>query len=266
MTGPRATRRGDAEYHRFWQNVGDDFPDLGGAPSTQFYRENEIRLLEQALPRMAALRILKTDLWDEAKNTRILQWAAERGATVFGIDLSAPIARDARRNFGAVPLHAAVSDVRAIPFADASFDAVYSMGTVEHFDETEQAVGEIHRVLKPGGLAVIGVPNRHDPFLRPALAAVMQACDWYGYGFEKSYARRTWRELLEHAGFEVIHESGILFVPGWLRMADLWCHTSAPALTRLTRLALAPFTWLHRHVPATHRHGYLLATIGRRPL
>src|SRR5262249_29144652 len=150
------TRHGDPDYHRFWQNVGDDFPDLGGAPSTQFYRDNEIRLLQRALPPLADLRVLKTDLWDEARNTRILQWAAERGAIAFGIDLSKPIARDARRNFGALRLRAVVSDVRAIPFANASFDAVYSMGTVEHFDETELAVREIHRVLKPGGLAVIG--------------------------------------------------------------------------------------------------------------
>ena len=264
MTAPRGSRQGDPEYYRFWQNVGDDFPDLGGAPSTRFYRENEIRLLEQTLPPLAGLRILKTDLWDEARNTRILQWATERGATAFGIDLSPPIARDARRNFGRLALHPVVSDVRAIAFADASFDAVYSMGTVEHFDETEQAVREIHRVLKRGGLAVIGVPNRHDPFLRPALAALMQAFNWYGYGFEKSYSRRAWRDILERAGFEVVAESGILFVPGWLRMLDLWCHTSAPALKKLTRLALAPFVWLHRHVPATHRYGYLIATVGRR--
>lgn len=264
MTAPRATRRGDPGYHRFWQDVGDDFPDLGGAPSTRFYRENEIRLLDATLPSLAGLRILKTDLWDEARNTRILQWAAGRGATAFGIDLSGPIARDARRNFASGQLKAVVSDVRAIPFADASFDAVYSMGTVEHFDETEQAVREIHRVLKPGGLAVIGVPNRHDPFLRPALAAVMQAFNWYGYGYEKSYSRRTWRGVLERTGFEVLDESGILFVPGWLRMLDLWCHTSAPALTPVTAFALAPFVWLHRYVPATHRHGYLIATVGRR--
>jgi SAM-dependent methyltransferase len=265
VTAPRASRRGDSSYHRFWHDVGDDFPDLAGAPSTLFYRDNEIRLLQRALPALAGLRILKTDLWDEAKNTHILQWAARGGALAFGIDLSTPIVREARRNFGGTRLRAAVSDVRALPFVDAAFDAIYSMGTVEHFDETEQAVREIYRVLKPGGVAVIGVPNRHDPFLRPALAAVMQAFNWYGYGYEKSYSRKSWRAMLDRAGFEIVDESGILFVPGWLRMLDLWCHTSARPLTSLTRIALAPFAWLHRHVRATHRHGYLLATVARRP-
>ena len=65
------------------------------------------------------------------------------------------------------------------------------MGTIEHFDETERAVDEMARVLKPGGRAIIGVPNRHDPFLRPLFVTVLQAIGMYGYGYEKSYSRRS---------------------------------------------------------------------------
>ena len=71
------------------------------------------------------------------------------------------------------------------------------MGTIEHFDETERAVEEIARVLKPGGRAIIGVPNRHDPFLRPLFATVLQAIGLYGYGYEKSYSRRALKQMLE---------------------------------------------------------------------
>ena len=49
------------------------------------------------------------------------------------------------------------------------------MGTIEHFDESDAAVREMWRVLKPGGRAVVGVPNRLDPFLRPLLVAAMSA-------------------------------------------------------------------------------------------
>src|SRR5262249_13597087 len=81
-----ATTVGDASYRDFWWNVGDSFPILTGARSTTFYFENEKRLITEALPDLAGRAVFKTDLWDEAKNTRILQWIADQGARVYGID------------------------------------------------------------------------------------------------------------------------------------------------------------------------------------
>ena len=254
-------------YREFWADVGDAFPDLGGATSTAYYRENEQRLLSEQLPDLAGKRLFKSDLWDEARNTRILQWATERGARAFGIDLSPPTVAMAEREFAGrrLKLAGAVADVRAVPFADASFDAIYSMGTVEHFHETQHAVNELFRVLKPGGRAVIGVPNRRDPFLRPLMVAVLYRLGLYGYGFEKSYSRGALRELLENAGFEVIAETGILFIPGWLRMLDLALWSWARPLSRLSGLAVRPFAWLYRRFPRLRRHGYLIAAVGERP-
>jgi SAM-dependent methyltransferase len=248
-------------YRDFWTDVGDEFPDLNGAVSTTLYAENEQRLFREHFPPLQGLRVLKTDLWDEAKNTRILAWAADRGARAYGVDISMPIIRQAQQSFRMTSLQAAHADVRALPFADETFDAVYSMGTVEHFDETEQAIREIARVLKPGGRAIVGVPNRHDPFLRPALVAVLHAAGLYGYGYEKSYSRRGLRRLLEGAGLHVVAETGILFLPGWLRMLDLACNSWCRPLTPITGACVRPFVWLDRHLPAVRRHGYLLATV-----
>jgi SAM-dependent methyltransferase len=258
---------GGARYRNFWTGVGQDFPDLGGAASTRFYSENERRLFTEHLPALDGLTILKTDLWDEAKNTRILAWASEQGARAFGIDISEPTVRGAGAAFNGRPrLHGAVGDVRDIPFRDATFDAIYSMGTIEHFDETERAVAEMARVLKPGGRAIIGVPNRHDPFLRPLLATVLQALGLYGYGFEKSYSRRSLRLMLERAGLAVVAETAILFIPGWLRMLDLACHSWCRPLGAVTGALVQPFVFLDRRVPAVRRHGYLLATVVVKPV
>ena len=68
-----------ATYRRFWEGVGRDFPVLTGAASTDYYFRNETRLLSEQLPPLAGCRLLKSDLWDEAKNTQILQWAAAQG-------------------------------------------------------------------------------------------------------------------------------------------------------------------------------------------
>jgi SAM-dependent methyltransferase len=241
--------------------VGERFPDLGGAASTRYYAENEQRLFTEHFPPLAGLTVLKTDLWDEARNTRILAWASARGARAYGVDISEPTVLRARGAFGADPLRCVVSDVRDLPFVDASFDAIYSMGTIEHFDETERAVAEMTRVLKPGGRAIVGVPNRHDPFLRPLLATALQAIGLYAYGYEKSYSRRALKEMLERAGLTVVAETAILFIPGWLRMLDLACHSWCRPLAKIPAACIAPFVFLDRHVPAVRRHGYLLATV-----
>ena len=255
---------GSTAYRRFWQRVGERFPDLRGAASTTYYRANEERLLRDHFGPLRGARLMKTDLWDEARNTRILAWAAAAGASVHGIDLSPPIARDAVRELGPGVLHAVVSDVRSLPYPDATFDLIYSMGTVEHFDETAEALAEICRVLKRGGRAIVGVPNRHDPFLRPLFVAVLYRLGLYGYGFEKSYSRRRLRAMLVEAGFQVVAETGILFMPGYLRMADLAAHTWCPPLTWITAPLVRLFAWIDARVPRVRRHGYLLATVVTR--
>ena len=260
-----------SRYRDFWAGVGKQFPDLGGAASTRYYADNEQRLFTEHFPPLAGLKVFKTDLWDEAKNTRILAWASRQGASAYGIDISEPIVTQAHTAFDAGPgrrhrLHAAVGDVRGVPFRDASFDAIYSMGTIEHFDETELAVAEMARVLKPGGRAIIGVPNRHDPFLRPLLATGLQWVGLYGYGYEKSYSRRALRQMLERAGLQVIAETAILFIPGWLRMLVLACHAWCRPLSVLTAALVRPFVFLDRHVPAVRKHGYLLATVVTKPV
>jgi exosortase/archaeosortase family protein len=255
----------DAAYRTFWDRVGAEFPDLGEAASTRFYFENEKRLIGRHLGHLDGRRVLKTDLWDEARNTRILQWVQRQGATVVGVDISGPVVRAARAEFNGAPLVAAGADVRALPFFDSSFDAVYSMGTIEHFPESDRALCEIYRVLKPGGRAIVGVPNRHDPFLRPLMVAILHRLGLYAYGREKSYSRKSLRRLLGAAGFAVVGDDAILFIPGWLRMLDLFGHTRCSPLARLTAIGVRAFAWIDRHVPAVRRHGYLVVATGERP-
>ena len=255
-------------YRDFWAGVGERFPDLGGAASTRYYADNEQRLFTEHLPPLAGLRVLKTDLWDEAKNTRILAWAAHQGARAFGIDISEPTVVQARAAFTreSGPLRAAAADVRALPFRDASFDAIYSMGTIEHFDETEQAVKEMARVLKPGGRAIIGVPNRHDPFLRPLLATVLQAVGTLRIRLRKilfaagaagrcSNARGSaWRRRRRSCSF-----------PAGCECSTSRATRGAARCRSLTAALVWPFVLLDRHVPAVRRHGYLLATVAIKP-
>lgn len=222
-------------------------------------------LFAELLPDLAGKRLFKTDLWDEAKNSEILLWAAERGARVAGADIAIATTADARAVLAAHRPEFAAGDVRQLPFRDGSFDLVYSMGTIEHFTDYRVAVEEIFRILRPGGRALIGVPNLLDPFLRPLMVAALDRIGRYDYGLEKAFSHRQLARLLESVGFRIRGRSGILFMPGWLRMADLWFHARGSRWTRLTGALTRPFAWAHRRFPRLRRHGYLIALLAEKP-
>ena len=250
----------------FWDWVGEHFPSLTGAPSTQYYFDCEKTLFRTYAPHLEGKKVLKTDLWDEAKNSQILQWVENQGAQVHGLDISFQIANEAKGHFkekfsgGLI-----VSDLRMIACNDESFDLIYSMGTIEHFQEHDQALRECYRVLKKGGIAIIGVPNKNDPFLRPLIVWILGAMDRYAYGYEKSFSRRELERMLQVVGFRVLDHSGILFMPGILRMIDLFLHVNWPKATVLTKPLIFPFSFLYKKFPSLRRHGYLITCIVQKP-
>jgi hypothetical protein len=69
----------------------------------------------------------------------------------------------------------------------------------------------------------------------------------------------------QHAGFTVVADTAIVFMPGWPRMLDLACHAWCRPLSRLTAALVWPFTLLDRHVPAVRRQDSLLATVVSKP-
>jgi glycosyltransferase involved in cell wall biosynthesis/ubiquinone/menaquinone biosynthesis C-methylase UbiE len=82
---------------------------------------------------------------------------ARHGANVTDLDLSAGHMAHAKENFALRGLNARFvhHDAERLPFDDNSFDVVYSNGVLHHTPNTRQVVGEIKRVLRPGGKAII---------------------------------------------------------------------------------------------------------------
>lgn len=80
-------------------------------------------------------------------------------AKVTAVDLSEEMLKLARRNVEAAGLEPRIglrrADCKALPFADASFDAVMSNSIVHHLPEPRPALAEMVRVLRPGGLLFI---------------------------------------------------------------------------------------------------------------
>jgi SAM-dependent methyltransferase len=86
------------------------------------------------------------------------------GADAWGIEYSAEKIDEAVRLGGLPEGRVAVGDIEAIGFADDHFDIALVNEVLEHVPHDDRGIREVHRVLKPGGVALIFSPNRLYPF------------------------------------------------------------------------------------------------------
>ena len=87
---------------------------------------------------------------------------ARKGAIVTGLDMSSESIKLAKQNFKLNNLKANffIGDAENLSFLDKSFDIVYSYGVLHHTVDTQKGLDEIHRVLKPGGKAIVMLYNK----------------------------------------------------------------------------------------------------------
>ena len=100
---------------------------------------------------------------------------------------------------------------------------------------------------------------------RPVMVSILYELGLYPYGLEKAFSFRELEHLLVSAGFEILDRTGVLFIPGGLRVVDLFLHVTRPGLTALTAPLVRPFAWLYRRYPGLRAHGYLIACVARKP-
>jgi len=95
-------------------------------------------------------------------------------------------------------------DDERLPFGDSSFDIVVSNHVIEHVHDKERHLREIHRVLRPGGIAYLAMPNRlsivEPHFHLPLLSWLpRRAADWFvqltGKGTQYDVDPLTFSEL-----------------------------------------------------------------------
>lgn len=89
---------------------------------------------------------------------------ARRGFRCVGADISGYVLKKAEEKIAAAGLQAKASfslqNLEAMSFEDATFDFVYCRGVLMHIPDWERALGELCRVLKPGGKIVLFEGNR----------------------------------------------------------------------------------------------------------
>ena len=167
--------------------------------------------------------MLKTDLFDEVAGRGIVPMLLAKGVHLTGIDVApAIVAEAASRNQG---LQAVAADVRSLPFAEASFDLVFSGSTLDHFEsagDIQAALGELSRVLRPGGTLILTLDNPANPLVwlrNGPLLGLFRRIGIVPYQVGATLGPRGVEKAVRAAGLDPIETTAVLHCPRVLAVA-----------------------------------------------
>ena len=124
--------------------------------------------------------------------------ARERGWDVAGVELSPTASEYARTHFGMPVFNCDLADA---PLADASFDAVIGWHVLEHVRNPKEQLQRLSRLLKPGGVLGLRVPNIES-------FGAQAAGEWWPWMCPPAhlwfFSSATLPRLLRACGFEVL--------------------------------------------------------------
>jgi SAM-dependent methyltransferase len=193
--------------------------NIGDIPLPKILRKvTKFLWAKESLEHLAALRRFELEFARHAfpHGGKLLEigagtgWQAQalqaQGFDVEAIDLSGSNYRE-HRVFPVVDY-----DGHRIPSGDASFDVVFSSNVLEHIPHVEEFQHEIHRVLKPGGVAVHIVPSSSWRFWTN-LTHILKSWkfpDRHGEHAANAiteiclFRQNWWRQLFERTGWQVV--------------------------------------------------------------
>jgi SAM-dependent methyltransferase len=132
---------------------------------------------------------------------------ARAGARVFLLDASAGALELAALTDGEFRGRSLVmGDALRSPFPDATFDVVFHQGLLEHFPDPLPLLRENRRLLKPGGILLVDVPQTLHPWT--VLKKTLIAVDRWFAGWETQYSPPGLERIIRRAGFELLATYG----------------------------------------------------------
>jgi ubiquinone/menaquinone biosynthesis C-methylase UbiE len=220
-------------------------------PEAHFFRQRRdavLALLAQRVPQDRPVLDLGCGAGPVLAALRAAGWSCT------GLDGAPDMLGQARERLAAAGLSSEdlhLGDCRATPFEANRFDAVLCLGVISYVEDYRPVLREIHRVLRPGGLAVVSCRNAANPVLsdpwrlatglvRRLLRRVRPEPFTPGRFLDRSVVR----EQLERAGLVVEREVGIGFGPPRLAGRPLLGDAAAIRLSdAIGRLASRAGLW-----------------------
>lgn len=175
---------------------------------------------------------------------RLLAELERRGWSVSGVDLSPEMVALARARIPQCADRLVQGSAESLPFSSRSFDGVVATGVFEYVEDLPKAIGEVARVLRPGGVFVVSMPNTRAPAVfwrhRVMYAAVRRVKARLPVGQRVPLPRpglvslRALERLLDDAGLRVQGLEYMILAPTALRR--IAPSLAAKAADRLQRL------------------------------
>lgn len=203
-----------------------------------------------------------------------IQWL-RAGAIASGVDLTQEALTNVTRRIEAYQLPAPaslqVSDAENLPFPSDSFDLGYSFGVLHHTPDTEKAIAELVRVIKPGGEFKIMIYNRHSIWTinRWVKFALLKGRPWKSLDWvmwhhnespgSKSYTRGETLRILERLPLEQIQIDTVITA------ADYLASSAFPPLNWTYRAAIALVGYHYGWHPSHYVERIDAETEDRRP-
>jgi SAM-dependent methyltransferase len=248
--------------------MGDDALQAGREPRIWRLHSDAVNtaFLRRALSGRHFRSALKTDLFDETVTDGIVPVIREAADDVTGIDFSSEVVEQAQRRDPRLATRTA--DIRRLPFDDGSFDLVVSLSTIDHlnsFEEMQQAVMELARVLTPDGTLVITVDNRLNPVVavRGLLPGrTMRRLGLVAYPVGPSAGPRRLERFVRRAGLQPRVRDSLMHCPRLPAVALARRVNTSRSEWRFLRAARR-FEALDR-LPSRYLTGYFAAVIANR--
>jgi ubiquinone/menaquinone biosynthesis C-methylase UbiE len=192
------------EYYKDRKVVGTYMERRTAQPLNGLLHRRQVAFLRHSLAQRAAHAVLEIACGPGRLT------AAMRGIQ-FGvaIDASQPMLETAQQRMNGAAGHWSLlrSDAFVLPLRDASFDAVYTLRFIRHFqlDDRRRLYREIQRVLRPGGTFIVDALNRQVSYP----ARLQRGLDHYQI-YDVLYSPGEVEAELEAMGFRVLAVEGIL--------------------------------------------------------
>ncbi|MCX6610326.1 MAG: class I SAM-dependent methyltransferase [Acidobacteria bacterium] len=215
-------------------------------------------------------RVLKTDAFEEIRGQEVLEALSERFEQVVVADLALPALRQGARLHGNRRVSWVQAPAQVQPYAEASFDAVTSFSTLDHF-RTEVEIGdslrELARVTRVGGQLLITLDNASNPLLamRNLIPnGFLQGIGLAPYEYGKTLDAEGFRAVLAGTGWAVKEFTAVVHEPRALAVATArYCGAKRWLTPGLYRKMLRPFDLLEK-LPTRLKTGYFLLALAER--